>query len=70
MTVNDQTGLGQCTTPDNSILDPGLKLVSFFHGVYGNLPPWMNVGRDLLDPAASQLWAWDLHISESKQFTL
>lgn len=32
MIVNDQIGLGQFITSDNSILDPSLKLVSLFLG--------------------------------------
>lgn len=62
------------TAPQNylyiSILGPGLKLVSLCLGVYGKLPPWANIGRAVLDPVASHLWTWDLHLPGSKQFPL
>lgn len=57
MNVNNQIGLGQFTALDNSILDSSLKLVSLFLGAYRKLLPWVNVVKDLLDLAASQVCA-------------
>lgn len=70
--LSDQIGLGQFPGPRNglnvSILDPGLKVVRLWLGVYGRLLCGVNVGRASVDPVTSHMWTWDLHLQNLSHF--